>query len=247
MRASRRPAASEMAPQPPTYAAEQDARFVQRRQHSIHTYGFLSMQSDKNFGERRGACTPRIAAAPARGHKPDHMLLWICFRLDKSSTCLATVKQAKSHWHLKTRAFRQSRRHAMNRILAEDDRFRVYSLHEDAFLKDKSTSAKLNEHTTDDVQIAHQYGDPEGALISRDGSYVVVVGHGISIFPLKEDCGIKPVELYNSPGNEMWTIGVHQSCEDGSWLFFRFVSYYDNDKLRVYRMNAQSLTLEMLD
>jgi len=140
--------------------------------------------------------------------------------------------------------------------LSESGNFKVYSLDESVYLKDKNSNSKPNEYDKRDLSIAYHYGEPEGAMISPTEDYVVVVGHGISIYPLNQKYGIESVELFNDPNSQMWTNGIHiesydqpdDSWETGGpyWLWFRFVSIED-DKTCVFKMNAKTHELLKVD
>ena len=139
----------------------------------------------------------------------------------------------------------------MDQYLAESKEFKVYSLSENAYVKIKGQSNKLDEHEERDIYICHQYGDPVGAIISPLEDYIVVVGHGISIYPLNNKFGIKEISLFNEPKEDMWTNGAHFESEDQPqdswessgpyWLWFRFVS--DN---KIYKMNAKTHELKLV-
>ena len=141
--------------------------------------------------------------------------------------------------------------------LSESGRFKVYSSFESVYLKDKSSNSKPNEYDKRDVSIAYHYGDPEGAMISPPEDYVVVVGHGISIYPLNQKYGIEPIELFNDPESQMWTNGIHIESydqpddsweKDGPfWLWFRFVYFDEDGKTCVFKMNAKTHELLKVD
>ena len=130
----------------------------------------------------------------------------------------------------------------MDQILAEDKRYKVYSISENVYLIDKEHRNK------DDQNIASVYGDPDSALISKDQKYIVVAGHGINIWYLDTDKPKKGLEILTDPDNQMWTKALHQDIvADKSWDFFRFVSYDENNKTRVFRMNVHTLTVSKIE
>lgn len=139
----------------------------------------------------------------------------------------------------------------MDKHLSESEKFKVYSISENIYLKDKKSSRYLDVFEKTDRYIDHHYGDPEGALISPTEDYVVVVGHGISIYPLNDKYGIEQASLFNESENQMYTNGVHIEYSDQPssswdaegpfWLWFRFVSANV-----IYKMNAKTKELVVI-
>ncbi len=141
--------------------------------------------------------------------------------------------------------------------LSESQNYKVYSEFENVYVKDKRTDSTPKAYDECDKFITSHYGNPEGALISPCEDYVVVVGHGISIYPLNEKFGIEPAELFQNTRNQMWTNGVHIESYDQSddswetdgpyWIWFRFVSIDEDDNTRVFKMNAKTRELLKVD
>ncbi|NRB81900.1 MAG: hypothetical protein HRU38_25130 [Saccharospirillaceae bacterium] len=137
----------------------------------------------------------------------------------------------------------------MDQFLAENDFYRVYSISENVYLRNKIENSSSDFYSDDDKGITHHYCDPQGALIVGR-AYIVIVGHGITIFPLSNDEGIIEISLFNEPDNQMWTNGVFiepwdqlddsRDNEDDQWLWFKFVS-----KNKVYKMNARTHELKL--
>lgn len=127
------------------------------------------------------------------------------------------------------------------RILAEDNKYKVYSVYESVYLIDKYNQNKSHKF------IAWIYGDPKGAIISKDQKYIVVSGYGISIYYLDEQLGESQLSFFDDPDNSKYTCGLHQNeIDDKSLNFFRFVSYNDKQEPRVFRMNAHNFQWEEL-
>lgn len=128
------------------------------------------------------------------------------------------------------------------RYLAESKDYKVYSIFESVYLKDKSTCKSLIEYEEADLCIAWVYGDPDSAVISCDGSSVVVAGCGIAIFNIKTN---QTTELFNEPDDITWTEGIYQSAEDDC-KYVRFSALTKTDKLNIHRLDIQKRTLEVL-
>lgn len=122
----------------------------------------------------------------------------------------------------------------MNEInfIAENETYKVYSIYESVYLKEKKSTDNLEGFSKKDKYIAHHYGDPNDGIITED--YVIVSGCGISIYDLKN--GIEK-HFYDNPDNIFWTNGIHQDGQDDYHTEFRFITWNSENKLRVFKMN----------
>ena len=90
-------------------------------------------------------------------------------------------------------------------LLAESEHFKVKSFYEDAVLIDKRTGRTF--------PVCDMYGDPEGALISKDESFAVVYGCGAVV------CSIP--DMVCTEISDKWVISadtkiIRLTFEDGS-------------------------------
>ena len=125
-------------------------------------------------------------------------------------------------------------------ILAESEKFKVYSLSESVYLKDKSSSKSINDYEKNDFLLAWVYGDPDSALISSNQSFIAISGCGIILYFLESK---KIIELYNAPEDIMWTNSIKQNIEDEEYII-RFNALTDSDKINHNKLNVKSLNLE---
>ena len=132
----------------------------------------------------------------------------------------------------------------MIRYLAENDEYKVYSSYEYVYLKDKSKSKDLNSFEETDINIAWHYGDPTSALFLKSGKHLIISGCGLTIYDLENKL---EKNILDDPENNTWTNAIHQDELDDQNLYFRFISYFENDKLRVFKANIETLEIEMLD
>ena len=128
------------------------------------------------------------------------------------------------------------------RYLSENGIYKLYSLHESVYLKDKSKSDNLCDFENSDLYVTSLYGDPDSALISFDGTYICVAGCGINIYFIESR---KCIQLFNDPEEIIWTEGVYQSAEDGQH-YVRFNAKTETEKVRIYRLNVKTNELEVL-
>ncbi|MCX7545210.1 hypothetical protein [Marinicella gelatinilytica] len=128
------------------------------------------------------------------------------------------------------------------RYLSENDIYKLYSINESVYLKDKSKSDNLCDYENSDLYLTSVYGDPDSALISFDGTFICVAGCGISIYFIESK---KCIQLFNEPEEIIWTEGVYQSAEDGQH-YVRFNANTETEKFRIYRLNVKTSGLEIL-
>lgn len=126
-------------------------------------------------------------------------------------------------------------------FLAEDTRYKVYALYESVYLKLKSSSCNQNNYEKQDLLIACHYGDPSAAIIIP--GYIIVAGCGLTIFDLEKQ---EETTYFDKPDSISWTNGLYQDGMD-SPLEFRYVALTDNEKLRVFKMNALTKEVTQLD
>ena len=128
------------------------------------------------------------------------------------------------------------------KFIAENEKYKVYSLDESIYLKEKKLSANQDEFSKDDKFIGCHYGNPNDGIISQN--YVIVSGCGISIYDL--NTGIEKHHFMD--GNErLWTNGIHKEEKDNYHTEFRFVSWNSENKLRVFKMNILTAELTELE
>jgi hypothetical protein len=125
-----------------------------------------------------------------------------------------------------------------NRILFENDQYRLYSIYENVYLKNKSAS-----NGAEDIYIACVYGDPDSGLISFGDDFVAISGCGITIHFLNDE---ESFEIGTEADNILWTEGIYQSSED-DFNFVRFTSYTESNLIRVHRLNVLNRKIEVLE
>jgi hypothetical protein len=128
------------------------------------------------------------------------------------------------------------------RYLSENDKYKLYSLYESVYLKDKSKSGSHCGFEGSDVFVTSVYGDPDSALLSFDGTFICVAGCGITIYFIESK---KCVELFDDPDDITWTEGVYQSAEDEPH-YVRFNVCTDTEKFAINRLNVKTNALEIL-
>ncbi len=118
------------------------------------------------------------------------------------------------------------------RWLAESENFKVYSIYDNAYIKNKQTSNSLSQFEKTDKHIQWIYGEPNGAIIMPKEDQIILVGSGIYIYDIQAE---KLIELYNDPKNIKWVDTIYQTEED-DWLNeFRIVTFNEKDQLRVFK------------
>ena len=128
------------------------------------------------------------------------------------------------------------------RYLSENEKYKLYSLHESVYLKDKSKSKKLCDYEGSDTFVTSVYGDPDSALLSFDGTFICVAGCGITIYFIEtKTC----IELFNEPDDITWTEGVYQSAEDEP-NYVRFNAYTETEKFAINKLNVKTNELKVL-
>ncbi|MBA6354216.1 hypothetical protein [Colwellia sp. BRX9-1] len=128
------------------------------------------------------------------------------------------------------------------RYLSESENYKVYSLDESVYLKDKSNSKKISDYEERDELITWVYGNPDSALLSWDEKFVVVGGCGITIYLIEsKEC----IDLFNEPNDITWTEGVYQAAGDDIH-FVRFNVLTNTDKLQVVKLNIKTQEFEVL-
>lgn len=90
----------------------------------------------------------------------------------------------------------------MIRYLAESENFKVYSIYENVYLKNKTKTQFQNDFDNQDLLIAYHYGDPNDALILPNEKYIVVSGCGISIYDVENQVDN---HILDDPGHVTWT------------------------------------------
>ncbi|WP_210516224.1 hypothetical protein [Hymenobacter terricola] len=126
---------------------------------------------------------------------------------------------------------------------AESPDYKVYALDETVYLKQKAQCHTLTDFEETDIYVGHHYGNPTSALIMKAEKYVIVAGHGLTIFDIRTGTEITPLNLENIS----WTNALHQDELDDVNLEFRSIAYSKEDKLRVFKMNILTSELTLLD
>ena len=126
------------------------------------------------------------------------------------------------------------------KFIAENEKYKIYSLDESIYLKEKKNSDSHDKFSKKDKFIGHHYGNPNDGIITEN--YVIITGCGISIYDLKNGTD---KHLLTDENDRYWTNGIHQEGEDDYHTEFRFVSFNSNNKLRVFKMNI--LTEELTE
>lgn len=119
-----------------------------------------------------------------------------------------------------------------HRWLAESGNFKVYSIYDNAYIKDKRKSKTLSKFDKDDKFIQSIYGEPNGAIIMPKEDKVIIVGSGIYIYDIQTE---KVTEYFNEPNDIRWIDSIYQNEQD-DWLNeFRIVAFNENNQLRIFR------------
>jgi len=127
-------------------------------------------------------------------------------------------------------------------FIAENEKFKVYSLDESIYLKKKNLLNNNNKFSKKDKFIGHHYGNPNDGIITD--KYVIVSGCGICIYDLKAET---ENHYFTDEKDRYWTNGIHQEGEDDYHTEFRFVSWNSENKLRVFKMNILTAELTELE
>lgn len=124
------------------------------------------------------------------------------------------------------------------KFLAENERYKVYSIYESVYLKDKSISENLIDYSDDDIFITAIYGDPSNAILigNKKSQHILISGCGINIFDINTG---KCLELFTQKNNMLWTFAIHQEDSDCQLTEFRFISYDNTDIPVIYKMNLK--------
>lgn len=132
----------------------------------------------------------------------------------------------------------------MIKYLSENEELKVYSIYENVYLKFKEHSNKLSEYEENDRHIAWHYGDPNCAIILHSNKHIIVGGSGLTIYDIEND---SEKDILADPENISWIFALYQDEQDDQILEFRFITYYQNEKLRVYKMNLESMKIELME
>ena len=124
-----------------------------------------------------------------------------------------------------------------NRIHFENDQYRLYSIYENVYLKNKAA-----EDGVKDTFISSAYGDPDSALVSFENDFFAIAGCGITVYFLKDG---DSYEIGTEADNLFWTEGIYQSGED-DFNFVRFTAFTSDNQIRVHRFDVLSKKIEVL-
>lgn len=87
------------------------------------------------------------------------------------------------------------------KYLAENERYKLYAMDENLYLKDKRKS-KINEYDKIDKYIDTFYGEPECGLISVNNEYIIAGGEHLSIYFIEKE---KMISI-----EDLWTVSIFQ-------------------------------------
>lgn len=124
-----------------------------------------------------------------------------------------------------------------NRILFENEKYKLYSSYESVYLKNKNTNSP-----DEDLFITYIYGDPDSALISFNNEFIAIAGCGISIYFLSSSIFY---ELGTEAENTLWTEGIYQSADDDQYCI-RFSAYTSENLLRIHRLDVKKQEVTVL-
>jgi hypothetical protein len=125
----------------------------------------------------------------------------------------------------------------MIRYLAENTDYKVYSIYENVYLKNKKTSNNFNDFEESDILITSHYGDPNNAIILHKNNYVIVSGCGLTIYDVGKN---SEKNILAEPEEITWTNTVFQDETDDQIFEFRFVAFNKSDNLRIFKMNLET-------
>ncbi|AJQ96572.1 hypothetical Protein YC6258_04540 [Gynuella sunshinyii YC6258] len=109
-------------------------------------------------------------------------------------------------------------------------------------MKDKTICKSQTDYEESDENIAWIYGEPDSAIITLDGEYVVIAGCGIVIYNIRT---AEIVYLFDEPDSTEWTEGVYQNAIDDV-VHVRFNVCTDNNNVVTKRLNLKSHDIEVL-
>jgi hypothetical protein len=121
-----------------------------------------------------------------------------------------------------------------DKFLVENDRYKVYSISENIYLKNKSNSKNLCDFEKTDDYVACIYGDPQNAIFIDNGKILVISGCGITLYNTETKTEIS---FYNNPDDILWTNGLHQEESQNKLTQFRFVALNKNNQTRVFNFD----------
>ena len=128
-------------------------------------------------------------------------------------------------------------------FLTENIIYKVYSIYESIYLKQKSTSSNENHFEETDILISVHYGDPNSAIFLYSGKHIIISGCGLSIYDIDKK---KEIHILAEPDNIWWTNGLHQDDLDDVNTEFRFVSTFKENETRVYKMNISTMKISIV-
>lgn len=129
----------------------------------------------------------------------------------------------------------------MDKILNESENYKLYSIDESVYLKNKRSLSpqEIQVFSSLDIFVDSIYGNPNTGLISGDEKYVVIGGESLVVYNIEN-------KISNPVLNERisWIYGIFQDIsEDQSWDYFRFVSYNQQNNLSIFRINCSDLSI----
>ncbi len=132
----------------------------------------------------------------------------------------------------------------MIKFLAENNRYKVYSIEESIYLKDKDNSSNHNDYKEADFFIAWHYENPNDAIILNTKELIIVSsGCGISIYNHKTK---EEKSFFSEPKNIDWTNGLHQDEIDKREEFCFIKLAKDSHLVEVVKMNAKTFEFEKI-
>ncbi|WP_027710084.1 hypothetical protein [Zooshikella ganghwensis] len=128
------------------------------------------------------------------------------------------------------------------RYLAESSKYKVFSLADYVYLKNKANCKSHTEYEQSDENIAWIYGEPDSAIITFDERYVVIAGCGISVYDIQLK---ETTYLFSEPDSIEWTEGVYLG-ENDEIFQVRFNALTKTEKLVIKRLNLKSHNVDIL-
>lgn len=125
----------------------------------------------------------------------------------------------------------------IDKFLTENDKYRVYSICENVYIKIKANSRNLLGFEKSDDYVSSIYGDPQDAIFLHTGKILVISGCGITIYNTETKTEIS---FFNEPDSIIWTNGLHQIETNNQITEFRFVALNKNKKTRVFNFNIET-------
>lgn len=129
-------------------------------------------------------------------------------------------------------------------FLTESENYKVYSIEENVYIKDKRLSQTHSVYEKQDEYVSCVYGNPTSAIILNKEQHIIISGCGITIYDIKNK---NEIHLFNDPENITWTNALHQEHQDDQLTEFRYVAYNKYKQQRVFKMHIEKLKEEEIN